>query len=58
MYMAKSLKDKKKNYIIFHTIFFLKNMYWHAFWALINSLLKPWKLGQYFKKYKKIILFF
>jgi len=56
MHMAKSLKEK--NYIIFsyNKENFKKNVL-ACILALITSLLKSRELDQYFKNFKKIILF-
>jgi hypothetical protein len=56
MHTAKSLKDKKKNHIVFlYKKHKKKNQKYvlACILALITSLLEPWELGQYFKNSKK-----
>ena len=61
MHTAKSLKDLKKkqnkSYHIFIQQKFKKNRCSACILTLITSLLKPWKLGQYFKNTQKIFCF-
>jgi hypothetical protein len=55
MHTAKSLQDKKNNYIIFSYKKKYKNIKYvlACILALITSLLEPWELGQYLKKNPK-----
>jgi hypothetical protein len=58
MHTTKSLKDKKKNHIIFYTENTKIQKYVLAcILALITSLLELWELGQYFQNFKKIFCF-
>jgi hypothetical protein len=58
MHTAKSLKNKKKIILYFHTTKKISKKYVLAcILSLITSLLKSRELGQYFKNFKKKIYF-
>jgi len=56
-YNQVSKKIKNKITLYFHTIKIQTIYVLACVLALITSLLKPWELGQHFKKYPKIVCF-